>query len=126
VRIVDTPPIKDEDIPLLILGSLAFASIIIYIMASPHPCYIEKYIFLREYIGKTQSKVGGDCSTGCLFIEVKDPVTNETRTFYFSHEKELKGYKPNSIISVRWCYIPLIDDWRIRGVWNESYAHKEV
>jgi len=27
VRIVDTPPIKDEDIPLLILGSLAFASI---------------------------------------------------------------------------------------------------
>ena len=115
---------KSKDFPftvffLLILVALVFVGVFIYLMNTSHSCYTEKYIFLREYIGKTQSKVGGDCSTGCLFIEVKDPVTKEIKTFYFAGEKELRGYKPNSMISVRWCYIPLIDDWRIRGVWEE-------
>jgi len=115
-----------------VITLLAYITKIHYI----HNCYIKNYLLLREYIGKTNSSLGGNCSYGCLMMDVveiknsyildfvhnppknkyqKEMLNEMKQTFYFARERNLLGIEPYSYIQVRWCKTSYGD--RIRGVW---------
>ena len=42
----------------------------------------------------------------------------QTHIYYFEGENNSLPYKDGSKITVRWCYVPAINDYRIRGVFE--------
>ena len=93
-------------------------------------CGDKYYILINQYIDTTNSTHGGDCSNGCLFmdvLEVKSALyygldnysrySNEYKRLFFSEEKQLRNdLKINQEVKIKWCETPY--GLRVRGVYK--------
>jgi len=84
-------------------------------------CYYEDAILKKQYIDNTSSLHGGDCTKGCLFMDVYtehftflrcghiDNIKWENKTYFFANEGIRTDLKEGDLIQVKWCYIPNLD-----------------
>ena len=91
-------------------------------------CYYEKAVLLEQYIDWTNSKHGGNCSNGCLFMKVYtenieflpcghiDKLIWRNRTYFFAKEGLRENLRSGDNISVKWCYINKEIGRRIREI----------
>jgi len=54
----------------------------------------------------------------CLWIKFKS-LSGDVRVYYFARERNKLDIPNEAIVKIKWCYVPAINDWRIRGVWKE-------
>ena len=91
-------------------------------------CYYENAILLNQYIDDTDWTGGGDCTGGCLFMDVYseditfmpcghiDNIKWVNKTYYFAKEGINKNLEIGDKIRVKWCYINKNIGRRIREV----------
>ena len=107
---------------VIVLGFLFFIS------NNKENCYFENGVLLEQYIDNTTYEGGGNCVNGCLFMKVYsehiyffkcghiNKILWENRTFYFANDLYRDDLQKNDKINIKWCYVPKIDTYRIRGI----------
>jgi hypothetical protein len=108
-----------------LLGILAilflFATISNYLFSEDVPigydCFYEDAVLQKQYIDTTSSKHGGDCSKGCLFMDVYsedisfmrcghiENIEWKNKTYFFANEGIRKDLQEGDKIRVKWCYV---------------------
>lgn len=117
-------PLKNWMFVLLgILVSLfLFGTISNYLFSEDVPigydCFYEEAVLQKQYIDTTSSKHGGDCSKGCLFMDVYsedisfmrcghiENIEWKNKTYFFADEGIRQDLQEGDKIKVKWCYVP--------------------
>jgi len=91
-----------------------------------HDCYNSDAILYNQRVGQLEG-----CCDNCLILNVSEqecscygengchlwlPEDKKNKTLYFSSENKLLNISDGDSISISWCWIKDIKDYRIRGV----------